>query len=113
MSTVPWATAKAKCEEMGGQLVCVESASEWRFVEKLADGRNIWLGAQAPKDVDISDKKRMKWVNGKPFSPFKGVWENGHPWHFAHIKTVATINAEWVTISGSDARITAYVCEWE
>ncbi len=60
---LPWKTAKARCEALGGHLVILETAAENAFVAKLVEesGRlDTWIGA-----TDEGAEGQWRWVNGE------------------------------------------------
>ena len=60
-----WHVAKRRCEEMGGHLVCIESAQELDFVLGITQSNNTeaWLGG-----FDEESEGDWKWVNGTPIA---------------------------------------------
>lgn len=97
-----WHVAKQRCEEMGGHLVCVESAAEDAFVKSLSGQTTIWAGGS-----DEEQEGQWVWVHKNTpvklsiridnagdadhqLALFGGIWHDGH--------------------AGNRY---SYVCEWE
>jgi hypothetical protein len=75
---VNWHAAKKKCEELGGQLACIETEKENQFMAGLLiyrakDTQAAWIGAS-----DEEKASELKWVNGELIgNGFQNVWP-GH-----------------------------------
>ena len=67
-----WKKAKAACQEMGGHLVCIETAEEMAFARTLAAGVRLWVGA-----TDEHKEDDWRWLNGQLVNP--SFWEHGKP----------------------------------
>jgi len=67
-----WAAAEARCREMGGYLACMGTRGENRFIERISDGRSLWVGGS-----DAESEGAWKWVSGEAFS-FTD-WAPGQP----------------------------------
>lgn len=96
-----WHVAKQRCEEMGGNLVCVNNAKESMFVADLCGNRLVSIGA-----TDEVDDKLLVNVDGsKP--AFHAPLPNKMPLE------------HWVMWDGNRYLIwqaggmAAYICEWE
>ena len=121
---VTWNEAKKKCQELGGQLVTVESEQENSFLRSLLLRSRIdfvWLGA-----TDEVTEGNWIWVNGMQMQYTR--WDirqgqpnnwagNGIPEHYAAMD----INSLWWDVP--DDRFTriyqpgehirsCYICEW-
>jgi hypothetical protein len=106
-----WHQAKARCESMGGYLVCIESADEQNFIAILADGRYLSLGATDEKEEDV-----WVWVNGAPFNPT--FWMSGQPNNYGGDENyLATYDGgEWVDVAAEGGGFwmpTGFICEWD
>jgi hypothetical protein len=74
---VTWAEATAKCERMGGTLMCIETQQDYVFAYRVAgrivkDQREVWIGG-----TDESSEGKFQWVNGSALVYF--VWDPGQP----------------------------------
>lgn len=71
--SLTWQEAKAKCEEMGGHLVTLNSEEEQKYIEKLLENgtkKQYWIG------MSRSDNE-LKWVTGEEISYEN--WDSGEP----------------------------------
>ncbi|HCS54056.1 C-type lectin domain-containing protein [Rubinisphaera sp.] len=71
-SQLSWNEAKKKCEQMGGQLVVINSKEENTFVAKLValtDTRLVWIGC-----TDVTSEGTWTWVDEKKMN-FKN-WDH-------------------------------------
>jgi serine/threonine protein kinase len=109
-----WADAKARCEEMGGHLACIETKEEQDFItsqlQSITDNTALFIGA-----TDTEREGDWRWVNGQPLS-FKN-WAGNQP--------NGGIRENWMAIwarSGgwSDTEGTeppeprgGFICEWD
>jgi hypothetical protein len=113
-----WHEAKAKCEDMGGYLACIESAGEQAFLTTLANGRYLSVGG-------TDEDGPWKWVNGSTW--VYTAWGSGQPngsfgveyylelfdgglWNDVADKAVdygdpPYMGAYWMPVG--------YICEWE
>ncbi len=74
-----WATAKTRCEAMGGHLVTITDEQENKFITALAtktisdiNNSGIWLGA-----TDERNEGQWKWLDGTQFK--YTTWFDGQP----------------------------------
>lgn len=102
---VTWHVAKARCEQMGGRLACLESSSEVEFITEMLRKSNVnaWVGAS-----DEMKEGDWKWINGKPAKLGHAKLTNayGCSHHLAWNRD---------TVQWTDALAGAkyfYVCEW-
>ena len=74
LGSYSWTEAKALCEEMGGQLVCINDAVEFAKVCELADAagaKYVWIGCH---NVD----RVQEWLDGNDASHFIN-WKSSEP----------------------------------
>ncbi len=106
-----WRSAKQKCEEMGGRLVCIHDAKLQAFIAKLAGGQRLWIGL-----TDQYVKGRWQWVDGTPLH-FK-AWgpmqpDAMHPDEdFVNLRPDGKWN-DCLLIGPSERdRAIGFICEW-
>lgn len=123
---LPWGTAKAKAEAMGGHLATISSQEEWAAVQKVLSeseaqsGKGeFWLGGEA------NAAGVWSWVTGEPFA--FTAWTDGRPDKDGHHWTIAKHDpgrgswawwdfhdaAEPELSKGIQAHIGGYVIEWD
>ena len=103
---VSWKDAKRCCEEMGGYLACVGSASENRFIAKLCLGNKyIYLGG-----TDEGSTGRWRWVNGEPFR--FTAWGKGIP-NGAGTQHYLSMSRADVWDDNYENNANGFVCEWD
>lgn len=108
---VSWQEAKKLCEEMGGQLACIETKQEQAFIAKLAAGKYYYLGA-----TDEKKEGEFEWIN---VSPFKfTAWYEGQPNNYdGNEHYLATYKeGEWVDVAAEGKGFwmpIGFICEWE
>jgi hypothetical protein len=103
---LPWREAQAYCENLGGYLATISSASENEFVENIADPINddVWIGL-----TDEANEGNWEWVTGERlmfvnweyYNPDGGEGEN-----YVEMHRDGTWNDLPVTSS------MCFVCEW-
>lgn len=116
-----WKEAKARCEALGGYLVCITSEAEQKFVESLLeDGtqKYYWIGA-----TDEAEEGVWRWVSGEAFAYEN--WDNNQPDN--QYKTIgedyvgiAKRDESWAKFGrwndfanhGSDVGDGGFICEW-
>jgi len=106
-----WRTAKAKCEELGGHLVTITSASENECVTKIAGKQQrMWIGASN------SIRGKWSWVTGEKFefSPLgpSMVGRQGR-YLFTHGERGTDWTGRWSDRSDVYDRVDGYICEWD
>jgi len=106
-----WHDSKRACEALGGQLVCIESAEEQAFIEKLTDGDYYYLGA-----TDENKEGHWRWINGHKFA--YQHWYEGQPNNYGGDEHyLATYDkGEWVDVAAQSEGFwmpVGYICEWE
>lgn len=113
-----WTEAKDHCEELGGHLVTINSLAEWNFIKqqyKKWGVSGFWMGAKVEKDSPWFSAKKFTWVTGEPFS-FQ-AWAPNGLLDARHVNLLACFTHEgitaWHNVQEGDARIDAYVCEWD
>ncbi len=132
--SITWQEAKAKCEEMGGHLVTIDSQEENDFVAKLISNKEknlYWIGcfvdAQTNiwKWIDGSELEYENWAYNEP-NDSKGVEMYGHMFRFDYDEYDLGNDdhnaGEWndlanagegVSYGGYTLSKLGYVCEWE
>lgn len=108
---VSWHEAKARCEKLGGHLATVGSKQEHAFINKLADGRYLFLGATDEENegqwewVDDTEWEFTDWLGGQPNNSFGSEHYlstfDGGGWNDATAE-----GDDWWSPSG-------YICEWD
>lgn len=108
---ISWHEAVKKCYGMGGYLVCIETEDEQRFIEKLAEGKTLWLGG-----TDEKKEGKWRWINGKSFN--YSNWMETQPNNFKNEEHYLAIYEEgkWIDVKSSGNEFwmpVGYICEWE
>lgn len=108
---VSWSEAKAKCEELGGHLVCITSAKEQAFIEKLnASEVKLWIGGYRE---DGSSK--WKWVTGEKWKYTN--WADGEPNDSNNVisneNRCSVWPIRWNDLNEGSIEQDGYICEWE
>jgi hypothetical protein len=118
LGVATWTEAKEHCEELGGHLVTINSSAEWNFIKqqyKKWGVSGIWLGAKVEKDSPWFSSRNFTWVTGEPFS--YQAWAPNGLIDARHVNLLACFTHEgitaWHNVQEGDARIDAYVCEWD
>lgn len=108
---MPWTTAAQQCQRLGGQLVCIETATEAQFVAQIARGNSLWLGGYK------NARGQWTWVNGKPITV--KFWSPGRPDNAGGIENHLEVDPKgtWddVRKDGNPRSIHAvigFICEW-
>lgn len=88
-----WDEAKVYCEDIGGNLVIIESQEEQLMLEGIMDGKNFyWLGASIDNDDD------WLWINGESIG--YSNWHSTQPDNFTGNETCLmiyiTIQIPWI-----------------
>jgi hypothetical protein len=96
-----WHVAKQRCEDMGGHLVCVETAAEENFVKSFCGQENVWVGGS---DEDVEGEWR--WCAGNSPVRVKINSDNGSSEHH-----LSLFKGEWH--DGPSGHRHHYVCEWD
>jgi S1-C subfamily serine protease len=107
---INWTQAKAKCEEMGGYLVCITSAEEQSFlIQSLpptgnseATGQKYWIGGLVRNGL-------WQWVSGESFhySPNSPKPDPGRP----YLRFLGGTN-RWLGMDDQPGLTEGYICEW-
>ncbi|MEM9345738.1 MAG: lectin-like protein [Planctomycetota bacterium] len=108
-----WTQAKAKCEKLGGYLVCLNSKSEHRFVYGLFEDKNmeVWVGAS-----DAQVEGEWKWLDG---SSDYWAWHRKQPDNGARRYRTQNYGKLYANgmmddvMDSQNAGIGAYICEWD
>jgi Lectin C-type domain len=107
-----WYIARAKCEKMGGHLICIGDADEDFFAVNLikqAQGITAWIGASDEEEAGV-----WRWVNGEPFSYSR--WGPGQPDNTNGVETCVEITGFWKDSpwnDGVEGCRFPFVCEWD
>lgn len=103
-----WRQARGRCEDLHGQLVVIPDAPTQDFVRKLADGRQLWLGATN----EHSQQGKYKWVDGTDMN-FQ-AWDHGQPsGGNEHYLEIWKKDGSWNDGVLNDAYVVGYICEWK
>jgi hypothetical protein len=102
---LPWREARVYCENLGGYLVTIGSASENAFVENLADplDDDVWIGLS-----DEVNEGNWEWVTGEPVMYVN--WEDNAPHGEEDDYVEMHRDGTW-----NDLPVTSsmyFVCEW-
>jgi hypothetical protein len=104
-----WHMAKAKCEELGGRLVSIESADEWKFVQQFAvQGKvSFWIGLS-------NENARQIFQCDSGAAPEKFlVWGRGEPSNDRGAGNVVQLRADGLLNDlPSGYRDQSFLCEW-
>lgn len=112
-----WTEAKSFCENLGGHLLTINSASEQEFVENFllpfeTTKAYHWIGL-----YDDGTNKNWKWVTGEPTNYTN--WASGEPSDAFQDKTVILSNGKWMDnpnegyIAPWTLDDTGFICEWD
>ena len=93
-----WEAARDFCIQQGGQLICVETAEESRFLSSLVKERT-WVGAS------LADGK-WSWVNGTPLN------EKIAPMEFTKRPVETFLSWDQTQFLDTEGRALPFVCEW-
>ena len=106
-----WHKARERCEQMGGHLVFLETKEEWDFINRLRDGRDVWIGATDEKkegDWRWTDGRKVgKWIPGNGPTPIPQVHGRDDYLHMWNGKK----SGNWDDVTSGWAA--AHICEWE
>jgi hypothetical protein len=117
---LPWNAARAKCEQMGGHLIIIDSAEENAFAAKQIEAAgwiDAWIGA-----TDEEQEGVWKTVHGEPL-PYLN-WGENQPnnkppgEHYALMTNVkvgdAAVGWKWSDQpNDSTQHKPGYICEWD
>lgn len=104
-----WHSAREKCEAVGGQLVLIKDGATELFVERLAAGKELWLGA-----TDEAKEGKWVWVDGSDmkFRCFKtGQPDNDHGTNHYLMLVQWGHDPKW-NDGDDNGPIAGYICEW-
>ncbi len=107
-----WHRAKAKCQQLGGQLLTVSDASTWTFAQTLTKGPILWIGATDEETTGL-----WKWIDGSPLS--FTAWEPGQPDNAKGIQHYAVMNkaGKWddlqKEVKSGPFEVMGFICEWK
>jgi len=103
-----WHVARAKCEKMGGHLICIGNAREDSFAVQLIDrahASGAWIGAT---DEEVEGK--WLWVNGEPF--YYTHWGPRQPDNTNGVEDVGEIlYGTWNDMV--EGKRQGFLCEWD
>ena len=106
-----WHLAKARCEEMGGHLVCLESKVEAAFVTShfRPEPNGFWCGATDEKSEGIWLWTTGERVNHRVISKdkFNNFYEGEHYLRYFYDPD----SKSWIWDDAGSARL-SFVCEW-
>jgi hypothetical protein len=102
-----WRNAKTRCERVGGHLAVVPNEATQHFVESLAQGLTLWLGAN-----DEKVEGQWVWEDGSKMG-FK-AWLKGQPSNTgSKERWLAMWNGRrWADLEDNAPQVVGYVCEW-
>lgn len=105
LEKVTWQEARQKCARLGGILATVPEEQTHVFINKLSEGRNLWLGATDEK-VD----KEWLWSDGTAMT--FTAWDRGQPDNVNQKSYVLIRSGRWHDAKEDDPSIVGYICEW-
>lgn len=101
-----WEQAQARCQELGGFLMIVDSQEKQDFAVKLANGQDTWIGLRR-----VPHGGRFFWVDGS--EPGFAVWAPGEPnnhggrEHWTHIR-----RGDGLWNDHNETFEAQFICEW-
>lgn len=111
-----WHQARQRCEELGGYLVCLETAPEAQWVNQFAAAQSgkpdftFWIGA-----TEEGHDRTFTWVNGSPLQ-FTD-WITGEPGPAAgeavEVLRDARTNTLFKWRDNSPMTPNPFICEWD
>ena len=105
-----WQSAKLACEALGGHLAVITSKEEAEFINQLANGAYLFLGA-----TDQEEEGTWVWIDGSEWSYTN--WYPDQPNDYDDEDYLATYDeGEWVDVDASGDAFwmpTGYICEWD
>uniref|UniRef100_A0A8C0XPA6 C-type lectin domain-containing protein n=1 Tax=Castor canadensis TaxID=51338 RepID=A0A8C0XPA6_CASCN len=71
-----WKSSITACQEVGAQIVIIESDEEQSFLQQTSKNKGqTWMGMS-----DLNEESTWHWVDGSPLSSsFKKYWNKGEP----------------------------------
>lgn len=116
--TVSWSVAKARAEEAGGYLACIETQEEMEYIlSRRITRKTLWVGL-----TDEDSEGEWHWINGNPLDPKMLGWlETGGNLEnrdFAHLMRGNGLLSRVVSgeltggFKGSD-KVEGYIIEWD
>lgn len=100
-----WRQARDRCRVLGGQLVVVHDEPTHVFINELAQGIPLWLGATDGKIEGV-----WEWVDGTRMS-FK-AWGDRQPGGGRKEDFMSIWNGRWHDAYESDDKVVGFICEW-
>lgn len=119
LSEHSWHEAKKICEDLGGHLVCINSAEEQKFVSSLLNpGTSYWTGG-----TDESSEGKWRWLDGEDFNYVAWAYpqpdnQRGYGDYLVIEGTASLTSCIWNDFHASglwQAKlfVHGYVCEWD
>lgn len=109
--SVPWTTARQKCEQARGRLAIVPDDPTWTFIKSLTPSC-VWLGATDEKKESV-----WEWINGG--GAVAAVdWAANQPDNAGGQEHYMALWKEKVADVPKDGkvgaqRVAGYICEWK
>ena len=101
MTAKSWEDAKKACEDIGGHLVTLSDAAEWKAVVTIAGGHRLWVGCS-----DAKSEGEWKWLDKSDYFP----WLPGQP-NGGRSSNNGCLYSGQLVDDGFANR--AYICEWD
>jgi hypothetical protein len=98
---LPWNDAKQHAQWMGGQLACITSEDEQKFVAQLTAGKKSWLGGHR-------EDGKWKWVSGELFE-----YQQLNARRLRHDWLRMMNDGTWWTDAEHPGNVSGFICEWE
>lgn len=103
-----WNVARKRCLALKGRLAIVPDEPTRVFIQQIATGRQLWLGATNER----SKSGRWKWVDGTAMK-FE-AWDTGQPsGGNEHYLEVWGAKGFWNDGVENDTGVVGYICEWK
>lgn len=101
-----WEQAQARCQELGGFLMIVDSQEKQDFAVKLANGQDTWIGLRR-----VPHGGRFFWMDGS--EPEFAAWAPGEPNnHGGREHWVHLWGGEGLWNDHNESFETQFICEW-
>jgi serine/threonine protein kinase/TolB-like protein len=116
---INWDDAETACEKLGGHLACPITPEQMQFIDKLKDGKAVWLGGYFDADAQ---PPTWKWVTGQALDRKPPAKNSTDLWIATLVgdKTGIIGRAHDGTLRRPDGtvmhalntNILGYICEW-